>query len=713
MATHHTNTIQSSIIIANYNGKRFLKPCLEAIQALDYPRAKLQVILVDNGSTDGSIEHMQRHFPWADLLQNDRNNYARALNKGIQHARGDYIGFLNNDTVVEPNWLRELVTAMEGDDRIGLAGGKMLLPDGRINSTGIIMLPEFYFIDRGFGEADRGQFESMEDVSGICGGAALYRKSCLEDVGPIDEDFVLYSEDVDMSLRCKKKGWKIRYIPTSIVHHRYKGTSGGSRVCYYFSNRNRLLILAKHFPRELPTAIKTSHFYINKELDALYKVMPWAFKKLIESHEDKTACKVLQKTAETLVKIFGPVKVDNLMAKMEVLLGLRRPSIAIYDHALHFLGGGQRYGAVMGSVLRDRYDVTFIANKSVALEDIEKSYGIDLSGCRLVVKKIPFYERRKLPLIDHSLVVHEKKNPFDVISHESMGYDIFVNANMLPKVRPLSPVSIFICHFPDSYRDNWFAADAYTHVIVNSSYGAKWLWKFWRMKHSGIVNPPADMQGPETGKENLILSVARMEPLGSKKQKEMLLLFRDMIRDHPQLKGKWRLILAGGSTDHNPYLDRIRELAAATEGTIDIRVNLTLEDLRLLYAKARIFWHACGLGEDDPKLIEHFGMTTVEAMQNRCVPVVINGGGQKEIVEHGVSGFRFNTARELTEYTLSLIGKPELMERMGNAAFDRSKAFSAAKFKETIRGFFGSLVREYASLELPEIKADMSVDCLT
>ncbi len=144
----------------------------------------------------------------------------------------------------------------------------------------------------------------------------------------------------------------------------------------------------------------------------------------------------------------GKQGAHNFFSQVELVLGLRKPRVAIYDHAFHFAGGGQRYVAFIAQHLQDRYEVTYIANKDVTLEQYKEWFNIDLSRCGLKIIKIPFFERFDWPFIDEGIVIDEKENPFDVISEESLDYDIFVNANMLGKVQPLSPVSVFVCHFP-------------------------------------------------------------------------------------------------------------------------------------------------------------------------------------------------------------------------------------------------------------------------
>jgi glycosyltransferase involved in cell wall biosynthesis len=295
-------------------------------------------------------------------------------------------------------------------------------------------------------------------------------------------------------------------------------------------------------------------------------------------------------------------------------------------------------------------------------------------------------------------------NPFDAIAEESAGYDMFLNANMLEKVEPRARISIFICHFPEKLRGPDFAVDHYTFIIASSNYGARWIKKRWALTPTCVLYPPVDIAGPPTEKENLILSVTRFEIGGSKKQKELIRAFNGLVGYRPDLLDGWRLLLIGGSLPNNRYLEEVRELAQTLDGRIEVRVNVPATELQSVYAKAKIFWHACGLNETDPRLIEHFGMTTVEAMQNYCAPVVINGGGQRECVEHGRSGFLFNTIDELCGYTLRLIGDAKLLRRLQEGAYEASQRFRRARFEEKVKQFFNGIREEYSTVRLPDPK---------
>jgi len=168
------------------------------------------------------------------------------------------------------------------------------------------------------------------------------------------------------------------------------------------------------------------------------------------------------------------------------------------------------------------------------------------------------------------------------------------------------------------------------------------------------------------------------------------------LQKGPACKNEWKLILAGGSSPDNPYFNRVRRKVDSLQcDNIELISNLTNAQLMKLYREASIFWHLCGLDERNPQLVEHFGMTTVEAMQNYCAPIVIDGGGQREIVEHGISGFRFKTTGELESYTLEVIRNRKLREEIAEMAYERSFCFTSVRFEEKFLEFFSNVEIDY------------------
>ena len=682
-----------SIIAVNYNGKDYIEDFCNSILNTNIDDFTCEIIIVDNLSKDDSVNFLEANYPKIKVIKNNIKNYAKAINLGIKNAKGQYIAILNSDIVVENNWLKGLVDIIDQDEKIGVVQSKMLFSDEEmIESAGVEDAEDFYFSDIGSCDRDFTKYNEIRELDYFASDSILLKRKCVDEVGMFDEDFLMYMEDVDYSIRCKDLGWKILYSPNSVVYCKYHSITSSATI-KYLRSRNRLLLIGKHFPQKLAESIETSHFYIKREHESLYHSLIQAVKKLAENNDTNTVNRTLKELSEVIPDIFGAQKALNFFSQLEVALDLRKIRVGIYDHAFHFAGGGQRYVAELAQILQDRYDITYIVNKDISLEKYREWFDIDLSKCKLKIIKIPFFEERGIYIIDECMIVHQNENPFDVIKNESINYDIFINANMVTKVRPLSSLSVFICHFPDKDIGRFFNVDKYDYVITNSSYTTHWLKRKWGLDCTLRLYPPVNMFNniSDLGeKEKMILSVARFETGGSKKQLEMIDTFVDLCKKDKRIKKEWKLILAGGTPKVNPYYDKVKQRAKRISN-IEIKANLNNYEIKQLYIKASIFWHACGLDENDPRLIEHFGMTTVEAMQNYCVPVVIDGGGQREIVEHGISGFRFTSKEELKSYTLKLINDDYLREKMAKNAYNRSKKFTKEEFEKKALEFFSDI----------------------
>ena len=227
-----------AIIIPNWNGKELTLRCLDSIKKLDYKN--YCIIVVDNGSTDGSPEAIKNKHPDVILIRNNKNEgFAKAINIGIRKALGikdvKYIFLLNNDTIIDRNCLRELIKVAESNHKIGILQPKVLneFNPKIIDTTGHVI--KFgRIIDRGHGEIDRGQYDKKLYIIGACAAAALYRRELFEDIGLFDESYETCYEDAELSWRAYKKGWKAIFVPSAIVYHRRKGTINKHKELRHF-----------------------------------------------------------------------------------------------------------------------------------------------------------------------------------------------------------------------------------------------------------------------------------------------------------------------------------------------------------------------------------------------------------------------------------------------------------------------------------------------
>lgn len=229
---------KAAVIIVNWNGRGYLNECLTSVFHQTYP--DYDVILVDNGSADESVEFVKKNYPKVNIIKLDRNyGFAKGNNVGIEEALKDknvkFIVSLNNDTKVDKNWLSELVKVAGSNEKIGMCAPKILRMDNPkvIDSVGGVLKLGlklgFMPINRGCGEVDKGQYDEKLDIMGIGGASGLYKREMLEEIGLFDESFFTYCEETELSWRANKKGWKARYVPTSVVYHKGGGTSKRSK----------------------------------------------------------------------------------------------------------------------------------------------------------------------------------------------------------------------------------------------------------------------------------------------------------------------------------------------------------------------------------------------------------------------------------------------------------------------------------------------------
>jgi GT2 family glycosyltransferase len=225
--------------------------CLDALRGQTY--TQFEIVLVDNGSTDGSQALVQEQYPEVRLLALDRNlGLTGGNNAGFRAARGEILISLNNDTEADPRFIEALVYALQEHPQAGMAAAKMLLFDERdkIHSAG-----DGYGVDgipynRGVWQKDEGQYDEPGWIFGGCGGAVAYRQAMLDEIGMFDESFFMYCEDVDLNWRAQLAGWKCWYTPEAVVYHKLSATGGGP-IASYYTGRNTLWVIAKNYPGAL------------------------------------------------------------------------------------------------------------------------------------------------------------------------------------------------------------------------------------------------------------------------------------------------------------------------------------------------------------------------------------------------------------------------------------------------------------------------------
>lgn len=239
-----------SVVIVNYNGMHLLRDCLDSLREQRF-RA-FEVIVVDNASMDGSADYLQENYPEVKIIRHNTNRgYGGGNNIGIKASSGRYYALLNNDTKADKEWLAMLADAAVRYPDGGMFASKVLNyhDPSIIDNTGLLIYRDGLARGRGRLETDNGQYNREEEVLLPSGCACLYSREMLDQIGLFDEDFFLYMDDVDMGLRARLAGWKCLYVPTAVVYHKYSATAQPfSPLKAYLLERNRLWVIAKHFP---------------------------------------------------------------------------------------------------------------------------------------------------------------------------------------------------------------------------------------------------------------------------------------------------------------------------------------------------------------------------------------------------------------------------------------------------------------------------------
>ena len=272
-----------SIVIPNWNGKKFLKSCLDSIREQSY--SNLETYIVDNGSHDGSVEFLKSEYPEVKLICNRVNTgFSPAVNQGIRKSQGNYVALINNDTIVDKNWVTELAGTLGEQENLGSVGCKMLAYDNPEILDGVGDgyrrggLPGRI----GHGERDTGLFDNPRYILGACGGAAMYKRAMFDDIGLFDEDYFAYLEDVDMALRAQSAGYKCLYVPEAKIYHLGCGTTGSgySPLVVSLSAQNNINTIVKNIPltmliKFLPHILFWQAYYLAVVIVRGGQLIPW------------------------------------------------------------------------------------------------------------------------------------------------------------------------------------------------------------------------------------------------------------------------------------------------------------------------------------------------------------------------------------------------------------------------------------------------------
>lgn len=355
-------------------------------------------------------------------------------------------------------------------------------------------------------------------------------------------------------------------------------------------------------------------------------------------------------------------------------------NVGIYDPYLDDVGGGEKYMLTIAEVLSREHNVSVFWNNKEDLEKAKNRFSLDLSRVHVVhnifTKQTPFLKR---------LAASKKYDAIIVLSDGSIP---IVRSKLYIHVqRPLEHVHPSLIARLKIMR--------VTSFFCNSQFTKRYIDKTFKI-HSNVIYPPVALDPKNETKTNTILHVGRFRVFDKtvdgfsdfKKQHVMLQVFKEVV--DAGLKN-WKFIMAVSVQDAD--MDAFKEMREQAKGyPVEFEVNKSNASLWEYYSKAKIYWHASGFGENlekHPEFAEHFGISTVEAMGAGAVPVVIDAGGQKEIVKDGENGFTWSTLDELKEKTMTLIDSKNLLEKLSAAARARAQDFTKEMFERKIREMIG------------------------
>ncbi len=348
--------------------------------------------------------------------------------------------------------------------------------------------------------------------------------------------------------------------------------------------------------------------------------------------------------------------------------------IGIYDPYLDDLGGGEKYMMTIASCLSSHHDVSIFWNNKKDLDAVADRFSIDLRKVNLqpnIFSSNTNLLQRLSATQSYDLIIVLSDGSIPL----TLSRKLFLHIQ-----QPLSTV--------ESGLLSQFKTTRITGIFYNSSFTRQFNKKYFPNIHDDILYPPVEIHDEPVAKENIILHVGRYRKISGreddyKKQSFMIEAFKEMV--DAGLKD-WKFIIAAGllQKDETEFT-KLRE--AAKGYPVEFYTNVSNTKLFQYYNKAKIYWHASGFGEnleERPELAEHFGISTVEAMGCGTVPVVINAGGQKEIVSHEVNGLVWSTKEEFIQQTLKLVHNATLLKYLSVHAEKRAKDFSEAVFNHKI-----------------------------
>lgn len=708
-------SLTASIIIPNFNGLAFLKECLTSLHNIDFPREEYEIIVVDNASTDGSVSFVKNNFKDVIVVQNQTNlGFGEAINRGMEISRGQYIICLNNDTVVDKYWLKELVQTANENEKVGIVGSKILFLKERniINNAGsYISLRTGDGGDIGFKQRNEGQYDFKRKVASVCGASMLIKRSLIEEIGAFDSDFFLYYEDTDLCWRARLSGKDVIYTPNSIVYHVHAGTSKEwSPLFTFYAYRNKILMCIKNAPLSLVCRSVAAYFrQVLKEIKNPNRQIHFKIIKSLLKNSFLFAKKRLY--VRNNCKKVHDQELMLLFKRNKKLVNDQVRRIGIYNAYLPTLGGGELQTAGLARALLEIFpnsQIDIICHLNLAFPNTTY-FDYNLLSNWFTFSLFPSALQRrvqlkilKLPPIDSPFHKSMRELKIYLLSKK---YDIFVNNTYRSSSIASGKLNIYYCMFPQRFHKiafspffhlrayrNYKFLTSYHIFLANSLFTKNYMELYWSISPFVLyppIFPSKDSQtyGNYEKKKNLIITIGRFfAGEGHVKKHDVII---DACKRLFDSIPNWELILIGRRHKNKETETYIQTLMNKTKGyPIYFIFDASPQKIKELLSSAKIYIHATGYGENikqHPDRFEHLGLAVLEAMSFGLIPVVFNGGGLPEIIQDRFNGFLFKTQKELVNILKSLVrSSDEGNQRIITNAKKTAAAFSYEKFKRRL-----------------------------
>jgi GT2 family glycosyltransferase/glycosyltransferase involved in cell wall biosynthesis len=613
-----------SVVVVSSGNFDLTSTSVESV--LGHTDKDVEIILVDNGSDSHVLENLFEKFGdtrVSILSVGASRSFGEGGNIGAESATGEILVFLNNHVTVTENWLEPLVHELQANPDVGAVGPKFIYPDGSIQEAGAFLDRNARSVQRGRGQASGdGRFSEKREVQYLSKDCFAIRKSDFLKVGGFN---FIYEpgnyEDADLGFSLRAAGLSLVYQPDSTV----------------IDIRDQTTSAVGNTP-------------------------------LVEGLVEMNRIKFLNRWGNG--KTPSRLVLDSQKPPKAIVSG--GATVVIYTPFDLVFGGGEKYILSVAHAYSISGFRTILATRArysrVRLMALGFDFGLDLGLVELAT-------------------LDEVRYPVDIFI--TMGNEVY------PPVEPMGKINIHHCQFPfppeSQTNEQVSRLSKIDYVVVNSEYTKGHYLRaaqsvgFNNLKVIVISPPISDLPVSEIQKnQHQILSVGRFFVHGHSKNQHMLITaFRDLLIKHPEAT----LVLAGGLAPgpvHREYLDMCRDLAK--DLPVGFHIDAERDEISTLMESSSIYWHGAGF-EVDPELYpercEHFGISLVEAMGSKLIPVVVGNGGPDEIVNFGVNGFKYQSVE-------GLVRRTGLIFDLDDQSREMMRKAARARFEEYFRFDFGA-----------------------